>query len=61
MDVIYSKHFVVRKKLRGIPDGMAEIIFTLANELYKDTQTNYFIAVKRMEFQGAERAALTHK
>jgi hypothetical protein len=25
------------------------------DEHYKDTQTNYFIAVKHMEFQGAKR------
>ena len=61
MNVVLSKHFVVRKELRSIPDGMAETIFTQANEHYKDTRTNYFIAVKRMKFQGAERdMALTY-
>ncbi|SHJ85845.1 hypothetical protein SAMN02745219_03505 [Desulfofundulus thermosubterraneus DSM 16057] len=61
MNVVYSKHFAIRKELRGIPDGMAETIFTQADEHYKDTQTDYFIAVKHMEFQGAERdMALTY-
>ncbi|NHM26444.1 hypothetical protein G7K71_05455 [Desulfofundulus sp. TPOSR] len=61
LNVVYSKHFAIRKELRGIPDGMAETIFTQADEHYKDTQTDYFIAVKHMEFQGAERdMALTY-
>ncbi len=55
MDVVYSKHFVIRKELRDIPDGMAEAVFTPPNEFYRDVRTDYLIAVKRLKFQGAER------
>jgi len=55
LNVVSSKHFAARKELRSINDGMAETIITQANEHYSDTQTNYFVAVKRMEFQGKVR------
>lgn len=61
MDIIYSKHFLDRKKLRKIPDGIAEKVITEAIERYKDTETGYLVAVKQLHFQGKNRElALTY-
>lgn len=61
MKIIYSKHFLERKNLRGIPDGLAETVYWEADGCYKDLQTGTFIAVKRLNFQGKVRdVALTY-
>lgn len=62
MEIIYSKHFLNRKKLREIPNGLAETILNRADEHYKDTQTGYSVAVKSANFQGKTRElALTYE
>ncbi|MGB9904844.1 MAG: hypothetical protein ACPLQO_09300 [Desulfotomaculales bacterium] len=62
LEIIYSKHFLNRKKLREISNGLAETILNHADEHYKDTQTGYFVAVKSANFQGKTRElALTYE
>ncbi|MFZ5591751.1 MAG: hypothetical protein ACOY81_08110 [Bacillota bacterium] len=59
--VVYSRHFTARKELRDIPDGLAELVLKNADSYYIDVMTDYRIAVKRVEFNGAERdMALTY-
>lgn len=55
MEIIYSKHFLDRKKLRLIPDGLAENVLTQADEYYFDNETKCYIAVKNIKFQGKVR------
>ncbi|MGQ9558523.1 MAG: hypothetical protein ACUVTU_11285 [Desulfurispora sp.] len=61
MEVVHSRHFSLRKELRHIPDGLAEMILNNADSYYIDVMTEYHIAVKRLEFNGAIRdMALTY-
>lgn len=61
MFITYSKHFLKRKGLRGIPDGLAELIYYQADGHYRDVQTGTYVAVKRVSFQGKKRdMALTY-
>lgn len=61
MEVVYSRHFALRKELRHIPDGLAETILKNADSYCIDVTTGYHIAVKRVEFNGAIRdMALTY-
>ena len=53
--VHYSDHFVNRKYLREFPDGFAEMVLQTADAYYRDTETGNSIAVKRVQFGGAER------
>ena len=55
MKFVFSNHFSERNKLRNISMGIATAIFSNADGHYMDAQTNAFVAVKRIEFQGRER------
>jgi hypothetical protein len=61
MKIRLSQHFDERKKLRSIPDGLAEIVLRQADEYFENGISGWFIAVKRIVFQGKDRdVALTY-
>ena len=55
LKITFSRHFIERNTLRGIGKDVAEKIFSEADGHYLDSQTNTFVAVKRMVFKGKER------
>ncbi|PKB72654.1 MAG: hypothetical protein BZY75_05765 [SAR202 cluster bacterium Io17-Chloro-G7] len=61
MQFRYSRHSLERQVLRELPPGMAEVVFSQADNHYYDSLTRALVAVKRMLFQGVERdVALTY-
>lgn len=55
MEIHYSSHFLGRKVLRNLPEGLAEDVFLHADDYFHDTATDTFVAVKRAAFHGSER------
>jgi hypothetical protein len=55
LEIVFSDHFLIRKRLRQIPDGLAESIFRNAEEHYEDRGTGTYVAVKRMHLYGRVR------
>ena len=61
MKIRFSQHFAERKKLRHIPNELAEAILRDADGHYHNGISGWNVAVKRMSFQGKERnIALTY-
>ncbi|MDK2854804.1 MAG: hypothetical protein PWQ41_353 [Bacillota bacterium] len=61
MNISFSAHFINRKRIRGIPDGLAETVFLEADERFRDVLTGMFIAVKHVPIAGKNRdVALTY-
>jgi hypothetical protein len=61
MKIRFSQHFAERKRLRDVPNGLAETILREADGHYRNGISGWNIAVKRIAFQGKERdMALTY-
>ena len=61
MRIRYSQHFAERQRLRDMPDGLAEAILRDADGHYRNGISGWYVAIKRMAFQGKERdVALTY-
>ncbi len=61
MRIRISQHFAERQRLRDIPGDFAEMVLRWADGYYRNGITGWFVAVKRIKFQGKERdMALTY-
>ena len=54
-EIVFSDHFILRQRLRQIPNELAQSIYLEAEEHYRDSQTGTLVAVKRLFFHGRMR------
>lgn len=55
MEIHYSQHFLERQHLRNFAQGLAEEVFSHADEHFYDSLTSNYIAVKRRCYSGDEK------
>lgn len=55
MELKYTEHLAFRLRIRKIPHDLPYKIFRDAKEHYYDTQTNHYIAVCEVKFEGKIR------
>ncbi len=62
MEIRYSKHILLRLKMRGIPYELPRVVYEKAKQRFKDTETDLEIAVLRTSYLGKQRdIAVTYR
>ena len=62
MQIRYSKHLVLRIKMRGIPYELPRIVYMMARRHFRDVPSDLKIAAYRTEYSGKLRElALTYR
>jgi len=51
----YSSHLELKMEIRGIPKTLPKKIFKEATEKYLDTDTSYYIALKKVKYKNKIR------
>lgn len=62
MEIKYSKHLLVRLKMRGIPYELPRIVYEEGRRCFKDTETDLEIKILHTFYFGKQRdIALTYR
>lgn len=55
MKIRFSEHIKFRLRTRGISEFLVKKIYLEADNRYYDTETEYFIAIKKLKFESKQR------